>query len=143
MQTSARNVFHGKVTAVTEGAVNDEIQLEVEGGQTIVASITKASTAKLGLKVGVEAMALIKATFVILMTDAEDYLLSTRNQFKGTVSDIKRGQVNAEVLVDVPNTNGVSAVITVTSLDKLGLVKGSKVTAIVKAMNVILAVPKK
>ena len=88
MKTSARNVFHGKVVAVRSGAVNDEVELSVEGGQTIVASITQASTEKLGLKPGVEAMALIKASFVLLMNDAEDYLLSTRNQFNGTVAKV-------------------------------------------------------
>ena len=57
METSARNVFHGKVVAVRSGAVNDEVELSVEGGQSIVASITQTSTKKLGLKPGVEAMA--------------------------------------------------------------------------------------
>ena len=37
METSARNVFHGKVVAVRSGAVNDEVELSVEGGQSIVA----------------------------------------------------------------------------------------------------------
>lgn len=47
-------------------------------------------------------MALIKASFVLLMNDAEDYLLSTRNQFNGTVAKVTPGAVNAEVLVDLP-----------------------------------------
>ena len=38
---------------------------------SIVASITQVSTKKLGLKPGVEAVALIKASFVLLMNDAE------------------------------------------------------------------------
>ena len=142
MKTSARNVFHGKVLAVRAGAVNDEVELEVEGGMHIVAAVTKASTQKLGLKEGVQAMALIKATFVLLMTDAENYLLSTRNQFSGTVSSITRGTVNAEVQIDVPGIPGITSVITVGSLDALGLKIGSPVTAIVKAMNVIVAVAK-
>lgn len=40
METSARNVFKGKVVAVRSGAVNDEVELAVDGGLTIVASIT-------------------------------------------------------------------------------------------------------
>ena len=142
MNTSARNVFHGTVVAVRTGAVNDEIELEVEGGMHIVASVTKASTERLGLKVGVPAMALIKASFVLLMTDADQYLLSTRNQFSGTVASITRGTVNAEVQIDVPGMPGITSVITVGSADKLGLAQGSAVTAIVKAMNVIVAVQK-
>ena len=73
METSARNVFSGKVVAVNSGAVNDEVELSVEGGINIVASITKVSTKNLGLKPGASAMALIKASFVLLMNDAENY----------------------------------------------------------------------
>lgn len=142
METSARNVFHGKVVAVHEGAINDEIELSVEGGQSIVASITKTSTKKLGLTTGKEAIALIKASFVLLMNDAEQYILSTRNQFNGTVSKITLGSVNAEVLVDVPGMPGMTAIVTMGSVNKLGLSVGKKVTAIFKAPQVILAVKK-
>lgn len=102
MHTSARNVFHGKITAVHSGAVNDEVELAVEGGPSIVASITQVSTRKLGLKPGVEALALIKASFVLLVEEAENYLLSTRNQFPGVIGKVIPGAVNAEVLVDLP-----------------------------------------
>lgn len=107
-----------------------------------MASITQASTEKLGLKPGVEALALIKAGFVLLMNDAEDYLLSTRNQFRGTVTRVTPGAVNAEVLVDLPGGATITAIVTMGSVGNLGLAPGSKVTAIVKAMHVILAVPK-
>jgi molybdate transport system regulatory protein len=142
MQTSARNVFKGKVAAVHSGAVNDEVELSVEGGLSIVASITQVSTKKLGLKPGVEAVALIKASFVLLMNDAEKYLLSTRNQFAGTVSKVTPGAVNAEVLVDLPSGKSIASIVTMGSLASLGLAPGKKVTAIVKASQVILAVPK-
>lgn len=127
METSARNVFHGKVVAVRSGAVNDEVELSVEGGQSIVASITQTSTKKLGLKPGVEAMALIKASFVLLMNDAEDYLLSTRNQFSGTVSRVTPGAVNAEVLVDLPGGTGITAIVTMGGVDKLQSKRRAKV----------------
>ncbi|MBB5143376.1 TOBE domain-containing protein [Desulfovibrio intestinalis] len=142
MQTSARNVFKGKVVAVHSGAVNDEVELAVEGGLTIVASITQVSTKKLGLKPGVEAIALIKASFVLLMNDAENYLLSTRNQFAGIISKVTPGAVNAEVQVDLPGGKGITSIVTMGSVDKLALATGKKITAIVKASQVILAVPK-
>ena len=56
METSARNVFSGKVVAVNSGAVNDEVDLVMDGGFNIVASITKVSTKNLGLKPGASAM---------------------------------------------------------------------------------------
>jgi len=142
METSARNVFCGKVVKVNSGAVNDEVELAVEGGLSIVASITKVSTNNLGLKPGADVMALIKASFVLLMNDAEKYLLSTRNQFAGAVSKVTPGAVNAEVIVDLPGGASIASIVTMGSIAKLGLAPGKKVTAIVKASQVILAVPK-
>lgn len=142
METSARNVFSGKVVAVNSGAVNDEVELAVEGGINIVASITKVSTKNLGLEPGASAMALIKASFVLLMNDAENYLLSTRNQFAGTVSKVTPGAVNAEVIVELPGGASIASIVTMGSIKNLGLEPGKKVTAIVKASQVILAVAK-
>ena len=141
MHTSARNVFHGKITAVHSGAVNDEVELAVEGGPSIVASITQVSTRKLGLKPGVEALALIKASFVLLVEEAENYLLSTRNQFPGVIGKVIPGAVNAEVLVDLPGGASIAAIVTMGSVEKMGLKPGKKITAIAKASQVILAEP--
>jgi molybdopterin-binding protein len=64
--------------------------------------------------------------------------LSARNQLKGTVKGIKTGAVMAEVTVDVkPGT--VTAAITDTSRDRLGLKDGDEVTVIIKATEVMIA----
>lgn len=68
MQISARNQLKGIVTEINEGAVNNEVIIDVGGGNTIVSTITKKSVSTLGLKVGSEATAIIKATSVMLMT---------------------------------------------------------------------------
>ncbi|RYE92172.1 MAG: LysR family transcriptional regulator, partial [Oxalobacteraceae bacterium] len=52
MQTSARNQFFGTVTRVVPGAVNDEIELAIAGGQKIVAIVTRESTDNLALAPG-------------------------------------------------------------------------------------------
>ena len=142
METSARNVFHGKVVAVRSGAVNDEVELAAEGGLSIVASITQVSTKKLGLKPGAAALALIKASFVLLMHDADKYLLSTRNQFAGVVSKVTPGAVNGEVQLELPGGAVIASIVTMGSIEKLGIQVGKKMTAIVKASQVILAVPR-
>ncbi|KRT34909.1 TOBE domain-containing protein [Acetomicrobium hydrogeniformans] len=69
MKISARNVLKGKVVKVIHGAVNSEITLELPGGQQIVSIITKASAERLGLKEGVDAYAVIKASEVMIATD--------------------------------------------------------------------------
>src|SRR5690606_19714260 len=102
MKTSARNQFAGKVSAVTRGAVNDEIEIEIAGGQRIVAVVTRESTENLGLKAGREAFALVKASSVILMVDGGAAKLSTRNRLAGTVARIEPGAVNTEVVADLP-----------------------------------------
>ena len=64
--------------------------------------------------------------------------LSARNQLAGTVSEIRRGEAIANVVVDVAGQRLVSS-ITVEAVDELGLAPGSQVTIIVKASDVILA----
>ena len=64
--------------------------------------------------------------------------ISARNQIKGTITRVTRGEAIANVEVDA---NGVRLVasITVEAVDELGLREGTEVTAIVKASDVILA----
>jgi molybdopterin-binding protein len=64
--------------------------------------------------------------------------ISARNQIKGTVTRINRGEAIANVEVDA---NGVRLVasITVEAVTELGLREGTEVTAIVKASDVMLA----
>lgn len=142
MNTSARNTFWGTISAVRSGAVNDEIELTLPSGTKMVASITKASTERLGLAEGKEACAMVKASMVILMNDAEDYILSTRNQFCGTVKTVTPGAVNGEVVLDLGADGEMTSIVTMGSISKLGLAEGAKVSAIIKASNVIMAVKK-
>ncbi len=140
MKTSARNQFTGKITAVTRGAVNDEVQLEIAGGHNIVAVVTHRSADNLGLKAGAEAFALIKASSVIIMVDADPSRLSARNCLTGVVSRLEPGAVNSEVVIDLPGGGAVAAIITVKSAKKLGLAVGKPASAIFKASSVILGV---
>ncbi len=69
MKLSARNVLKGKVKAVNHGAVNSEIDIELPGGGEVVSIITKRSAESLGLSVGKEVYAVIKATSVMIGVD--------------------------------------------------------------------------
>lgn len=140
MKTSARNQFSGKVEQVLIGAVNAEIYLSSKGGATIVASITKESVATLGIEVGVEAIALVKAPQIIVVTDFGGYKVSARNQLAGTVVAVKPGAVNSEVDIELGGGEIVAATVTNESVETLGLSVGQPATAIFKAGAVILAV---
>ncbi|WP_295641538.1 TOBE domain-containing protein [uncultured Methylibium sp.] len=63
---SARNQLTGTVSAVTPGAVNAEVVIDLGHGLTIAAIVTQASLAALGLAPGVQATALFKASSVIV-----------------------------------------------------------------------------
>ena len=64
-------------------------------------------------------------------------MLSARNQFKGTVKDVKLGNVMAEVVISVGSIEIVSA-ITRSSAEKLGLKPGDTVMAIIKSTEVMI-----
>lgn len=66
LRSSARNRLCGTVVSCIEGAVNGEVGLELPGGKRLTAIITNESIRSLGLKEGVSACALIKASSVIL-----------------------------------------------------------------------------
>ena len=64
-------------------------------------------------------------------------MLSARNQFKGTVKEVKLGNVMAEVVITVGPIEIVSA-ITRSSAEKLALKSGDAVTAIIKSTEVMI-----
>ena len=63
---SARNIMKGTVQTVKEGMVMAEIVLDIGGGNTITSTISDDSVKRMGLKVGDEAYAIVKATSVML-----------------------------------------------------------------------------
>jgi len=146
MKTSARNQLAGTVTAVRPGAVNDEVELALANGgkvgTKIVAIITHASTQALGLKPQAGATALIKASHVLLATGLGSAKVSARNQLHGTVRAVAPGAVNSEVTLELDGGGAqIVAIVTEASVKALGLAPGAKATALVKASDVILAVP--
>jgi len=62
-----------------------------------------------------------------------------RNNITGKVIAIKKGTLMCQVDVAVGGGNRMSSVMTLESLKSLGLKKGSSVTVLVKAVNVLLA----
>lgn len=69
MKISARNQLKGKVKKITEGSVNTEVIIELAPGVEIAAMITKTSATDLGIKIGKEVYAIIKASNVMVGVD--------------------------------------------------------------------------
>jgi molybdopterin-binding protein len=66
MKLSARNQLKGKITAVTKGATTAHVRIDIGGGVIVTSSITNEAVDELGLKVGDEAIAVIKASDVMV-----------------------------------------------------------------------------
>lgn len=69
MKISARNVLPGKVVALVRGPVSTEVTLEIAPGVQITSTITTHSATSLGLKEGMHAYGVIKASSVMLGVD--------------------------------------------------------------------------
>lgn len=141
MKVSARNVFKGTITTLINGAVNAEVELTTTGGDKIVAIITEGSVRSLGLAVGVEAIAYVKAAWVIVLAGAPEVKFSARNQLVGKVSKLQKGAVNSEVAITLTGGATVYAVVTNEAVMELGLKEGVKASALIKASHVVLGVP--
>jgi molybdopterin-binding protein len=66
MKISARNQIAGAVRAVTPGATTTHVTIDIAGGVTITASITNEAAEDLGLKPGMKAFAVVKASDVMV-----------------------------------------------------------------------------
>ncbi len=65
--------------------------------------------------------------------------LSARNLLNGTVIDVRKDSVAAQIQVDIGGGNVVTSTITTDSANRLGLQNGKAVTVVIKASDVMLA----
>lgn len=139
MRTSARNALRGEVSRITDGAVSSEVGLRIADGVELTAVLTRRSVAELGLAVGKPAIALIKSSF-ILLAKGEGLRTSARNQIPGEVTRREDGAVNSEIALDIGGGKTLVAMITLESAEALEIAVGDRVTALIKASHLILAV---
>ena len=66
MKLSARNQIKGRVVAVQKGATTSHVRIDIGNGVMITSSITNEAVDELGLKQGDEAIAVIKASDVMV-----------------------------------------------------------------------------
>lgn len=135
---SARNKIKGTIREVKEGAVNGIVKLETPKGHKVSATISMEAIRELSLKAGKEATAVIKATEVMM---ANDFLkISARNQFRGKITEILPGAVNAIVKLDVDTEFGLSSTISLEAVKELSLKAGEEAVAVIKATSVMISV---
>jgi molybdopterin-binding protein len=69
MKISARNQIKGKILEVKKGATTAHVRLEIGPNQVITSSITNEAVDELGLKAGMTAFAVIKASEVMIAVE--------------------------------------------------------------------------
>ena len=140
MKTTARNQFAGTVKAVEVGPVSAQVTIGLKAGDEIVATLTAGAAKRLKLKKGMEALVLIKASAIVLVTDFAGWQLSARNQLAGTVSRVEKGAVSSLVVLTLPGGAAITASVTNEGVEALGLMVGTPATAVFKAYSVMVAV---
>ena len=139
MKISTRNQLTGKVSRIVAGAVNNEVELTLEHGEVLTTVITKESCDVLGIREGKEAVAIIKAPWVVLANPDCGLRFSARNQFRGKISKMVNGAVNSTIHLRTEKWLPLTAVITNESRDEMELHEGNEIVALIKASSVILA----
>ena len=136
MKLSARNQFKGIVKNVNEGAVNGIVTIEVNG-EAVSATISVNAIKELGLQDGAAAVAVIKATEVLVATELPK--ISARNKFQGVVKSINEGAVNDIVAIET-KLGVVSATISKNAVKELELAVGKEAYAVIKATSVMVGI---
>ncbi len=69
MKISARNQIKGKIVSIDKGMVNAIVVIDIGGGNQITSNISVKAVEELGLAVGADAYAVIKASSVMIGVD--------------------------------------------------------------------------
>lgn len=140
MKISARNQLKGTISNVKDGAVNGVVSIDL-GSVTVKADITMEAIKELGLKEGMDAVAIVKATNIMFASGSERIPnISARNQIPGTIVMVKEGAVNGHVALETACGSRIMGSITNEAIENLGLKVGAPALAIVKATDVIVGV---
>lgn len=140
MRISARNVLKGTITDVEIGAVSGVVSIKV--GETALTSIiTMEAIHDLGLKKGMTAYAVIKASHVMFARgDKPLNNLSARNQLVGTVTTVRPGKTDGRVSLTLADGNIITGSVFNDMIGELGLEVGNKAVAIVKSTDLMIGV---
>lgn len=135
MKSSARNQLAGLITAVSDHYLTLQC-----GAHSICAAISPAAAARLRPQIGMNAVAMFKASAIMLLSDTELFSLSADNCIPGVVSRLEPGAVNHIISLDLGDKQTLSAQITLHSSETLDIQVGQKMTAVFAAEQVVVAV---
>ncbi|MDM5271385.1 TOBE domain-containing protein [Sulfurovum sp. zt1-1] len=138
MKVSARNNIKATVVSMATGLVNERITLLTSRGAELSSVITTESAKELSLKEGDTAMALFKASHVMLASTQVNGI-SARNQLKGMIENVVKGIVNTEVTLVTGGGEHIVSIITNEAAKELGIIPGQNIVAIIKSNDIMIA----
>jgi molybdate transport system regulatory protein len=136
---SARNQFYGTVDHLAVGLVNTEVTLRIGENMRLAALLMREGANALGLKAGMPAIALFKATAPILASGDEPPRTSVTNCLPGVVTEIRKGRVNAEVKLELGENRILTALVPLGSITDLQIKKHRRLYCIIPPSQILIA----
>lgn len=140
MRLSAKNVCYGTVSDIRVDNLLAEVCLKLKSGHQVYSIITAESVETLGLAVGENAYAVIKASSVLISSDIGETRLSVRNLLRGRVASVRTDALMGEVILDIGGGDTVAATVTAGGARNLNICEGEEACAIIDASNVIIGI---
>lgn len=138
MKTSVRNQLYGTVQVISKGAVNTEVVIGIGGSDQLTAIITNEGAEEMELSIGKEVAALVRESAVVVCTGDKLPRISARNRLRGRVLHCAEGVVCSEIVVELPGSKVITAMISFESLVEMKLWPESEVWVCFKASDVML-----
>ncbi|OKY76628.1 MAG: transporter [Desulfobulbaceae bacterium DB1] len=136
--TSARNVFWGKIQTIRKGDIQSLVRLVTIGGHQVTTMITNDSLERLALQEGKVFAAEVKAPWVILQKGANASESSAENRFQGVITRITSGKVATEYVIRTADGTEICSVVSDESNRRLGLREKDLVWALFNSSAVVL-----
>lgn len=138
MKTTARNQFQATIETIRRGTVDAGVELRLRGGSKVVSQVTLGGLEGIGAHEGSEVVAIIKATWVVLVGGKDEPKVSTGNRLRGKVASIAAGPVNSEVELELEGGERMVATVTAASVREMRLAVGGWAWALFQESSVIL-----
>ncbi len=131
MNPSLRNQFQGVITHVAPGISSSAVRIRINDKQTL----TAIATGDQELHVGEVALAMIKASWVMIGKD-EFSMAGVRNRLAGRITRISAGHINSGIILDLGQGRSICAI--VSNTDTADLQEGDVACAFFKASSVVV-----
>lgn len=133
----SQNQLLGVITAKHEGRTESEISVDLGAFTEIIVTLKSSTPDQKNHNVGDQVLLRVKPSSIIISTDRR-IRTSARNNLRGKIVRLLKGEVNTEVIIDIGNEKTMCSVITDISVKELELSVGTEVVALFKASSVTL-----